>query len=119
MKRALLFVAALAGVAACGGWTELADVSCPPGGTTLSYENFAEGFMGAYCNRCHSAASGDRSGAPLGTVLDNYPGLYNLRERVFLRAAAGNTTMPPGPDDPPQRQRDELAEWIACGAPQK
>ncbi len=122
MSRALrraLALAALAGAAACGSWTELSDVPCPPGGTTLRYASFAEGFMGAYCNRCHSAPEGDRNGAPLGIVLDTYPGVYNLRERIFLRAAASNTTMPPGPDDPPQAERDRLAEWIACGAPEK
>ena len=39
------------------------------------------------------------------------------RERIFLRSAADNTTMPPGPDDPPIEERAKLAEWIACGAP--
>jgi hypothetical protein len=110
---------ALAGaaLAACGHWTELGDVPCPPGGTTLTYGNFGADFMASYCNRCHSAPEGDRNGAPLGVVLDNYASVYNLRERVFLRAAADNTTMPPGPDDPPADERDRLAVWIACGAP--
>jgi uncharacterized membrane protein len=103
--------------AGCGHWTELSEVSCPPAGTKLGYTSFAAGFMDQHCNSCHSAPDGDRKGAPLGVVLDNYQGLYNLRERVFLRAAADNTTMPPGPDDPPAASREQLAEWIACGAP--
>ena len=104
-------------LAACAHWTELDEVACPLGGTTLNYENFASSFLGAYCDGCHSAPEGQRRGAPLGVVLDNYASAYNLRERIFLRAAADNASMPPGPDDPPRGERDRLAEWIACGAP--
>lgn len=37
---------------------------CPPGGTTLTYENFGGGFFASYCNSCHSAPDGQRNGAP-------------------------------------------------------
>jgi hypothetical protein len=39
------------------------------------------------------------------------------RERIYIRAAGSNDSMPPGPDDPPRAERDKLAEWLACGAP--
>jgi uncharacterized membrane protein len=116
--RRALWMAAVLVAPACAHWTELDEVSCPPGGTTLRYRD-AAGFMAAYCNRCHSAPEGERSGAPLGVVVDNYASVYNLRERIFLRAAADNTTRPPGPDDPPAAERAQLAEWIACGAPER
>jgi uncharacterized membrane protein len=105
------------GAMGCGQWTELEEVSCPPEGTTITYENFARGFLGAWCNSCHSVVSEDRNGAPIAYVFDTYDQSFALRERIFLRAAADNTTMPPGPDDPPEGERDKLAEWIACGAP--
>jgi hypothetical protein len=38
-------------------------------------------------------------------------------DRIFARAAGDNTSMPPGPDDPPEAERAMLAEWLACGAP--
>jgi uncharacterized membrane protein len=117
-SRPLLVVAWLAlGLAACGAWTELEDVECPPEGTELTYEGFAEGFFIKNCNSCHAASAEDRNGAPIAYVFDTYDQVVSLKDRVFLRAAADNATMPPGPDDPSQDERDALAEWIACGAP--
>ena len=40
--------------------------------------------------------------------------LLDWADRIFVRAAATNDSMPPGPDDPPQAERDDLAEWLAC-----
>jgi uncharacterized membrane protein len=114
---ALATLAAL-GRAASGHWTELDEVSCPPD-SQLSYENFAAGFFAAHCNTCHSVGVDDRRGAPRAYVFDSYEQAFALRERVFLRSAADNSSMPPGPDDPPVEERDMLAEWIACGAPKQ
>ena len=105
-------------IASCGTWTELDEVACPPEGTELGYDSFAAGFLAAHCSECHAAAADDRRGAPAAYVFDTYEQTYVLRERIFLRAAADNVTMPPGPDDPPAERRDMLAEWIACGAPE-
>ena len=102
---------------ACGHWSELDEVECPPEGTELTYDNWASGFFGTWCNRCHSVNAEDRKGAPRAYVFDNYDQVFALRDRIFLRSAAANDTMPPGPDDPPEEERDKLAEWIACGAP--
>ncbi len=107
----------LLGGLACGAWTELDEVSCPSEGTALTYDNFANAFFLKYCNSCHGVGSDDRNGAPIAFVFDTHDQVFALRERVFVRAAAQNITMPPGPDDPSEADREMLAEWIACGAP--
>lgn len=119
MRRArLLALCAVAGIAfGCGDVLSLDDVSCPPSGTTLSYENFGQGFFLAYCNECHSAPEGHRQGAPTSAVFDTPEQVRSWRERIFARAAGPNDSMPPGPDDPPRAERDRLSEWLACGAP--
>jgi mono/diheme cytochrome c family protein len=107
---ASLAVAALA--AACNVGTPIEDYPCPPGGTTLTYENFGEDFFAAYCIQCHGGPNGysGRSFTSLEDIRDN-------ATRIFINAAADNTYMPPGPDGPPQVARDALADWLACGAP--
>ena len=59
------------------------------------------------------------SKAPLAYVFDSYDQIHLLPERLFLRSAGNNRSMPPGPNDPPQGERDMLAEWIACAPPHK
>lgn len=113
-KYWMLFALLLCG---CADWTELEDVTCPTGGTDLTWENFGQTFMIAHCNSCHSVDSPDRRGAPRAYVFDTYEQAHALRERIFIRSAGDNVTMPPGPDDPSLDERDMLAEWIACGAP--
>lgn len=97
--------------------TTLEEHPCPPERTTLTYETFGRGFMEAYCQQCHGAASKDRRGAPSGYDFATVDEIRRYRGRIFSRAAAGNTTMPPGPDDPPIEERRRLADWLACGAP--
>lgn len=103
--------------ASCKPETTIDDVPCPPGGTKLTYENFGRDFMGAQCQSCHGQASKDRKGAPSGFDFGTLDSVRAHKDRIFARAAADNTTMPPGPDDPPREERDKLAEWLACGAP--
>jgi hypothetical protein len=58
-----------------------------------------------------------RNGAPSNLTFDNRDEVARWRDRIFDNAAADNTAMPPGPNDPPQAERDALADWLACGAP--
>ncbi|MBX3213749.1 MAG: c-type cytochrome [Labilithrix sp.] len=120
MGRARLLALGLAaltlGASACKE-TTLEDRPCPPEGTTLTYESFGEGFMDAHCQSCHGAPTKDRKGAPSGYDFATVEDVRRWRSRIFSRAAADNTTMPPGPDDPPEGEREKLAEWLACGAP--
>ena len=109
----------VAGVFAASGCKEttLEERSCPPEGTTLTYESFGKGFIDQHCQGCHGLPSKDRRGAPSGYDFGSVDDVRRFRSRIFSRAAADNTTMPPGPDDPPADEREKLAEWLACGAP--
>jgi uncharacterized membrane protein len=112
MRAALILVVLT--VAACGRSIE--QYPCPPGGTTLTYAELA-GFFDVWCQRCHGSASTDRHGAPGDFIFDTVEQIRRHRARIFVRAAAENDTMPPGPDNPPLSARNQLAEWLACGAP--
>ena len=93
------------------------EYACPPQGTQLTYASFGRDFLDTYCNRCHNASESHRSGAPESYRFDTLADVHDHRERIFVRSAASNTTMPPGLDDPPDEAREQLAEWLACGAP--
>jgi uncharacterized membrane protein len=109
---------ALALLAACDPPPlEMTEYPCPPAGTQLTYDNFGATFLGENCNTCHAAADGNRHGAPESYRFDTLDEVHQRRDRIFVRAAASNTSMPPGPVDPPADDRDRLAEWLACGAP--
>jgi uncharacterized membrane protein len=90
---------------------------CPPGGTPLTYDNFGRGFLDDNCNRCHSAEEGSRHGAPVAYRFDTVDDVRAHAARMFVRAAGPNVSMPPGPEDPPADARDQLADWLSCGAP--
>ena len=90
------------------------EATCPPDGTALTYDNFAADFFATHCNSCHANAS---AGAPSGYRFNTHDEVLSHADRIFIRAAGPNVTMPPGPDDPPAADRDALAEWLACGAP--
>ena len=101
---------------ALGSTTQLDDVACPPD-STLTYDSFGRDFVDSNCEPCHAAGAVNRHGAPEDYTFDNLGEVQRHRERIFANAAADNSAMPPGPDHLPQEQRDQLAEWLACGAP--
>ena len=104
------------GLGACKA-TTIDERVCPPGGTSLTYDSFGASFLANHCQSCHGASSGHREGAPSSFDFGTHAEAVRLRDRIFVRSAADNTTMPPGPDDPPPEERERLAEWLACGAP--
>ncbi|MBL9043676.1 MAG: c-type cytochrome [Myxococcales bacterium] len=108
----------LVAVAACSlFYTEIDSYPCPPAGTTLRYGNFGATFMDSHCQSCHGSQSIDRQGAPGEFIFDTVEQIQRHRARIFVRSAADNNSMPPGPDDPTAEERRQLAEWLACGAP--
>jgi mono/diheme cytochrome c family protein len=98
-------------LAACSG-TPIEEHPCPPGGTSLTYDNFGKHFFEGWCVQCHGAANGYSSRSYTSLEL-----IRADRARIFVNAADDNTTMPPGPEDPPKGERQKLGEWLACGAP--
>ena len=105
-------------LAACsiGGQT-LEQHPCPDGGTMYTYDTFGAPFFGRYCDTCHARSSETRNGAPQNVNFDTRDDVIRWRDRIFDNAAADNTSMPPGPNDPPAVERAALADWLACGAP--
>ena len=101
----------------CKPETSIDDYPCPPAGTKLTYESFGRDFMARNCQTCHGQPTADRKGAPEGFDFATLESVRALKSRIFVRAAADNVSMPPGPDDPPAAEREQLAEWLACGAP--
>lgn len=116
---AALGLAASIGLAipACAPGGAWEDAECPPGGTTLTYENFGQEFMYRHCQSCHSSFASDRKGAPGMYAFDDIDDVRRYQDRIYERSAAGNNSMPPGPEDPSASEREKLAEWLACGSP--
>lgn len=113
----LLACLALLSFAGACATPDLEDAECPPEGTTLTYDNFGQTFMGSWCQGCHAAAVLDRQGAPPAYVFDTHAQVQRWADRIYARSAGTNDSMPPGPVDPPDAARDQLEEWLACGAP--
>jgi hypothetical protein len=118
--RAQLLVALLGiTLSSCGlFYTDIEEYPCPPGGTDLTYSNFGGSFINAYCQSCHGSNAEDRAGAPGEFIFDTPEQAARHKDRIFARSAADNDSMPPGPEDPSPEEREKLAEWLACGAPQ-
>jgi hypothetical protein len=112
-------VVALLGLAGCflPAATTIEEVPCPDAGTKLTYDNFGQEWLGVYCQVCHGQSGDARNGAPDGYDFGTHELVVHFKARIFERAAADNTTMPPGPDKPPADGRAELTEWLSCGAP--
>lgn len=117
MRALLAGFAILCFAAGCGPSEELEDALCPEEGTDLTYENFGRDFIDRHCQYCHGSWVEERRGAPIAYTFDDHESVTYFVENIYARAAGDNTSMPPGPDDPPVEDRDALAEWLACGAP--
>jgi uncharacterized membrane protein len=101
----------------------LSTGSTCPSSSTLTYENFGASFFESYCTRCHSEnpSDGSRHGAPVGLNWDDLDTVREHAARIDRLAAMGpdatNTAMPPSAPRPTLGERNDLGEWLACGAP--
>jgi cytochrome c5 len=94
-----------------------------PSDQTLTYENFGRDFFESYCTRCHSSelSGSDRHGAPVGYDWDDIEAVRAHTDLIDKMAAAGpdatNMSMPPTDPRPTLTAREQLGEWLVCGAP--
>jgi len=118
----VLLQAACGGDAGGGGTPDESPTSgatCPAG-STLTAASFGTAFLTTYCTGCHGTPP--TGGAPAHA---DFNSLANVRDHlgpIDRRAAAGpagtNTAMPPaGSLAPSLAERQQLGQWLACGAP--
>lgn len=126
--RTSLLALALPGLLTVGCTDGHDEGQSPSGATcpetsTLTWENFGEGFMTSYCNRCHSTTltGAARQGAPSDHNFDTAEQVGQQIDHIDAAAAGGldavNTSMPIGSPVPTEDERRMLGEWLACGAP--
>lgn len=75
----------------------------------LTYETFGSAFMQTYCTECHG-------GLNTLTGIQNQ-GLAIIDEQAAAGPDAINVSMPQGLGEPTELERQQLGEWLACGAP--
>jgi uncharacterized membrane protein len=115
IARLVVLVVAAADASACA-YETLEQHACPTEGTQLTYDNFGRHFIDTYCQSCHGSTSVNRQGAPGEYIFDTQAQIQHWAARIYVRAASTNDSMPPGPADPPLAERNQLADWLACGA---
>ena len=131
--RALVALLVGAGAAlACEGPVDEAPEDIPPPpyesfderpcptDSALTWENFGQPFMRNWCTACHAESLDEpaRGGAPAGIDFNDLDGVRTHAARIWARSADANNTMPPA-GVPPEAERAQLGEWLACGAPSR
>lgn len=101
-----------------GAATAIVGRPCPED-SALTWSNFGEATMLTHCVGCHSehlAEGTPRGQAPLGVDFNSHARTQAWLERIHARSADQNRTMPPA-DTMSERTREQLGDWLACGAP--
>jgi hypothetical protein len=98
-------------------WSSLDERECPED-SILTWENFGGPYVLSYCTTCHHSAlpADERQRAPVGVNLETVELMRSQADRVWVRGADQNATMPPV-GAPSADDRALLGEWLACGAP--
>lgn len=96
--------------AACTGAssTGIDPVSCPPEGTPLTYENFGKPLIDSTCAKagCHDHRQ---------PVLTTQSAIQQNTSQILDQAVY--TDAMPKSGNMSLAEREQLGEWLACGAP--
>jgi uncharacterized membrane protein len=115
---ASIFTLACAALCACGS-DPASGPECPPG-STLTYADFGKPFLTKYCSSCHAATvtGSARQAAPTDDVFDTVAQVRAKSDEVVHEVSV-EKSMPFGPNSlkPTDTERQQLGEWVACGAP--
>jgi len=84
------------GTAVDSGGAPDSAVACDP---SLTYASFGAAFLSAHCGSCHSFSQ--------SFVQSDATGLSGIVLEGFMPPGGGLTTA----------ERDQFADWLACGAP--
>jgi uncharacterized membrane protein len=128
MNLISLWAAVLVGCVSCTSSSanddETPSGAACPSDSTPTYDNFGRAFMTNYCVQCHSSSvtGAARQGAPDDHNFDSLDAIHATElEHIDEVAAAGphhtNAIMPPTDPKPSLVERQQLGEWLACGAP--
>lgn len=90
----------------------------PSAACTDTWEGFARAFFASWCTSCHHSAlpPDQRGGAPPSIDLDTYAGALAAAPTLAASTTTDPPRMPPG-GGTSARERERLAEWLACGLP--
>ena len=126
-RNTVLLVAISSIAPGCGGKDDdeggMATGATCPTTSSLTYESFGRSFMQMYCLRCHSESvqGAARLGAPADHNFDDVALIRALANHIDRNAGAGpsatNELMPANDPRPTLQERQNLSEWLACGAP--
>lgn len=103
---ALLALALSAAACTTAQSTGIDSVSCPTD-STLTYASFGQAFFADYCTSCHTS----RESPTLATQAQ-----IQAHASQILEEAVYTTAMPEG-TAVSTAEREQLGEWLACGAP--
>ena len=108
MLRLATFVVLLSACTGGASSTGIEPITCPPGGTQLTYANFGEELMANSCTTtgCHNR----RSPVLLTQSAIQQHASAILDEAVYTDAMPRNSDMT-------LVEREKLGEWLSCGAP--
>ncbi len=108
MHHSILTMGALV-LISCG---PMANTACPDAGTALTYDNFGADFMTGYCVSCHGVGRTEKN-----VALNTRALVLTWKSQVSSQAGQGTSMPPTGSTIPTQAERDQLVQWVSCGAP--